>query len=408
MVRSTLGTSIVLGARLLVQAGTLLILARMLGAEDFAIFASISALAVLLGTFSTFGTHLVLLGEMSKDKNTKDTILAYAIPTTIIIGSLLFFIYLGLGYWLFHNIFFSIIIFICIGISELILLPLLSLIIVQDIALEKTVKSQVVALLPLLLRFLSALIIIFIEMENKLLIFLFFYLFSSFLSLFIVKFLNNSAFQTTEKWILPSSLQLKNSAGYAVLALSALGPNELDKILAVKLLPLNIGGAYIAASRIIGAATLPVVALILSVFPKLFRMKEHELKKKNLNYLILKMVLVYGLLLSLILWFGAPFFEIIFGEKYLGIGEMLQWFCFVIPALTLRIAIGSLLVTMGRPWLRAGFEIFGMVFLFFSILILYPYFDGKGIIIALTVAEFFMLIIGVIILNKINTIHSKS
>ena len=74
IVRSTVGTSTVLGGRLFVQAGTLLVLARMLGSEEFAIFAGISALAVMLGTLSTFGTHLVLLGEISKDKTTRNNI----------------------------------------------------------------------------------------------------------------------------------------------------------------------------------------------------------------------------------------------------------------------------------------------------------------------------------------------
>ena len=59
--RSTIRTSFVLGLRLVVQAGTLLLVARMLGPEQYGAFAAIAALAVLMGTFATFGTHFVLL-----------------------------------------------------------------------------------------------------------------------------------------------------------------------------------------------------------------------------------------------------------------------------------------------------------------------------------------------------------
>lgn len=78
--RATIQTSFVLGLRLLVQAGTLLLVARMLEPFEFGAFAGIVALAVLLGTFSTFGTHLVLLGEMSKDPYQREHILSYASP----------------------------------------------------------------------------------------------------------------------------------------------------------------------------------------------------------------------------------------------------------------------------------------------------------------------------------------
>jgi len=46
--RGTVRTSVVLGLRLVVQAGTLLIVARMLGPGAFGVFAGVAALAVLL------------------------------------------------------------------------------------------------------------------------------------------------------------------------------------------------------------------------------------------------------------------------------------------------------------------------------------------------------------------------
>lgn len=103
--RSTLHTSIVLGlARSLIQAGTLLIIARMLGPSQYAAFAGMAALAVLLGTFSTFGTHLVLFAEVAKDPKQRSHVLSYAVPTTLITGSILFFVYITSYLLFFQNI----------------------------------------------------------------------------------------------------------------------------------------------------------------------------------------------------------------------------------------------------------------------------------------------------------------
>ncbi|MGH8403185.1 MAG: lipopolysaccharide biosynthesis protein, partial [Gammaproteobacteria bacterium] len=54
--RGTIRTGIVLGLRLLVQAGTLLLVARLLGPREYGAFAGVAALAVMLGTLATFGT----------------------------------------------------------------------------------------------------------------------------------------------------------------------------------------------------------------------------------------------------------------------------------------------------------------------------------------------------------------
>ncbi|MDE2175848.1 MAG: oligosaccharide flippase family protein, partial [Betaproteobacteria bacterium] len=94
---ATLRTSAVLGLRLFAQACTLLLVARMLGPHNFGAFAGVAALAVMLGTLSTFGTHIVLLAEVSRDPQRRAGVLPFALSTTLICGSLLFALYLLLA-----------------------------------------------------------------------------------------------------------------------------------------------------------------------------------------------------------------------------------------------------------------------------------------------------------------------
>src|SRR5690606_8475784 len=103
-----------------------------------------------------FGTHLVLLGEVSKDRTSCTQILSYAVPTTLIVGSLLFFIYFALCLLIFHDFRPSLTLIVCIGITEILLLPLFGLSTIEELALGKTAFSQLLTVFPFALRTLSA------------------------------------------------------------------------------------------------------------------------------------------------------------------------------------------------------------------------------------------------------------
>lgn len=399
--RATIRTSAVLGLRLIVQAGTLLLVARMLGPEQFGAFAGVAALAVLMGTFSTFGTHLVLLGEVSKEANQREHVLSYAVPTTLISGSLLFATYLAISFFWFSGMKLPLSVLVCIGITETILLPLFLLPAIEQLALEKTARSQLLMILPLSLRMLVAAGVVLAAPEQPLTVFAYLYMATAMLALAFMKLYSQDAWLTIKHWKLANRQQLKHSAGYATLALTAAGPSELDKMIAVKLLPLGVSGLYAAASRVIGAATLPVTALLLSALPRLFRDAEsNPIQNQRLMNWIFVAVFLYSLILAGFLWLAAPVFEWLFGAKYTGVTEMLKWLCLAVPGLALRIAVGSVLMTMGKPWVRAGFEVFGMLILTFSAITLLPLFGGKGMALALASSEWGMATIGLLIIQN--------
>ena len=402
--RATIQTSFVLGVRLLIQAGTLLVVARMLGPVEFGAFAGIAALAVLLGTFSTFGTHLVLLGEMSKEPHQREHILSYAVPTTLIGGSLLFVLYLGICELIFADILLPLSILVCIGITEIILLPLYVLPTMESLALGKTARSQLITIFPLGLRMLVAVGILIFTPTEPLLIFASLYMAMALLALALMKWKKSSAWLSVKQWRIATRAELKHSAGYAALAMTAAGPSEVDKMLAVKLLPMGVTGVYIAASRVIGAATLPIIALLLSAMPRLFRIGDDTSKQsKQLTLWVFGAVFIYSMCLVGILWLAAPIFEWLLGVQYVGVADMLAWLCFAVPALALRYSTGSILITMNRPWLRAGFEIVGVLILFIAASLLIPEMGVYGMPIALACSEWIIAIAGGIIVFNVNT-----
>lgn len=398
--RATIRTSFVLGLRLVVQAGTLLLVARMLGPADYGAFAAIAALAVLMGTFATFGTHLVLLAEVSKDREQRTPVLRYAVPTTLFSGSMLFVLYLAVGEFWLANAKVPLQVMACIGLTETLLLPLYLLPATEELALEKTARSQLLVIFPLALRMAVAGIVMLLAPAQPLALFAWLYLATALLALVCMKVYKHDAWLQPKQWKLPNRAQLKHSVGYATLSLTAAGPSELDKMLAVKLLPLGVSGLYAAASRVIGAATLPVTALLLSALPRLFRQAgEHSAQSQRLNRWIYLSVLIYGMALTGLLWFAAPAVQWLFGSQYHGMGDMLRWLCIAVPGLVLRMTVANELMTSNKPWLRAVFEVLGMATLTIAAFALYPVFGAEGMALALAASEWSMVAVGMIIMK---------
>lgn len=393
--RATIRTSFVLGLRLVVQAGTLLLVARMLGPEQFGAFAGVAALAVLMGAFSTFGTHLVLLGEVAKQAVRRNQILTYAAPTALLCGTALFFIFVLICINIFNIKQVSINVIVCIGLAEFVFLPLFTLPATEQLGLGKTARSQLLSTMPLALRTLWAGAVLLIAPSNPLALFSYGYLITAVLAIVFVGWYIPSAWGAVSQWRLPTAPQLRHSAGYAAIALTNIAPSELDKALAAKLLPLGAAGLYAASTRAVAAVTLPVMAMMLAALPRLFRDSEasSNQSKRFLRWLFIAGSL-YGLMIAAVLWLVAPLFEQLFGSKYEGISDTLRWLCLAAPALGLRMAAGNTLMALGKPWLRTGFELVGILALVITAIFFTQIYGTTGMSVALISAEWSMAAIG--------------
>ena len=393
--RATLRTSAVLGVRLFVQAGTLLLVARMLGPHDFGAFAGVAALAVMLGTLSTFGTHIVLLAEVSRDPQRRAGVLPFALSTTLICGSLLFALYLLLATTLLGAAGIGTSVLVALGLAELILQPLLNLPGAEHQGHGRIATSQLLITLPLALRLLAAATVWLLHPVDPLRDYAWGYLGASALALAVATLSLRHPWPALRDWRLPRLAELRHAAGYAVLNLTAAGPAELDKTLALKLLPLAAAGVYAAGARVIGALTLPVIAMMLAALPRLFREGQVDRTRSNrLLRWVFAAALGYSLLLAAALWIAAPLFDLLFGPGYKGLGDTIRWLTLAVPGMALRITAGSALMALGKPWMRVGFELGGLVVLTAAAFVLAPRLALSGLPLALACSEWSMAILG--------------
>lgn len=391
----TVRTSFVLGLRLFIQAGTLLLVARMLGPQEFGAFAGISSVAVLFGALSTFGTNLVLLGEMSSDTAKRNYVLSYAIPTTFLCGALLIAVYMVIASWLLLGNSLPWPVLLAIGVAEVLLQPLFSLMSTEHHACGRIARAQLMLNIPLILRLLIASIIFFLDLTSAIDIYAGGYLVASALALILGAHYLPEKWPNWKYWHLPNLEKWRRSFGYAAINISRAAPAEIDKALAVKLLPIDSAGVYVAGTRVVWAITLPIAALVLSALPRLFReVNRLSTKAKNLLLWMYGATFVCSLILTAILWFMAPLVEMIFGDLYQRISEIIRWLCLAVPGISMRMVSGSILVTCGSITYRVLYEFSGMLLLLLLSVALAPEFGVLGIIFAVIVSEWSMAMIG--------------
>ena len=394
--RGTIRTSFVLGLRLIVQAGTLLLVARLLGPDQFGGFAGVAALAVMLGTLATFGTHLVLLGEVSKEPARRTQVLPYAVPTTLLCGAALLAIYLVACLSVLHASGVSIAVLLTIGITETLLQPLFALPAAEQLALGRIARSQLLQTLPLALRLAAAAGVFALQLQDPLAVYGYGYLIASVIALGVATVTMPAPWPGVRTWRLPHRAELREAFSYAVINITAASPAELDKTLAAWLLPLPAAGLYSAAARVIGASSLPVSAMTASALPRLFRESARD-SSPHLNRLMFGTAFAYGAILAAALWLIAPIFDWIFGNKYQGIDSMIRWLCIAIPGLCVRRVAGSILMASGHAWSRVGFEATGLAALVLASIGAVAAFGEIGMPIALATSEWLMALLGALL-----------
>jgi len=359
--QATLRTSAMLGLRLFAQAGTLLLLTRELGPANFGRFSAIAALALLLGLLATAGTHLTLLRDLSQNANLRTQLLPGVLGTTLVCGSILLLLYVPISLTLLQAD-IALPVVLCIGIAELLLQPFLAIRSSEYQAQGKIARSQFLVITPLLLRLSAIGALYFLKKGNTLLLYASCYLLAVAAALLVASRWSNEPWPPMTQWRLLRATQLHDNGSYALMNVAALGPTEIDKPIAVKLMSAGDAGTYAAAARVMGALVLPIMALMLSALPRLFR--EAGSRDSMLLKLIFSAALTYGLCSGVCLWLLTTPLEFLFGRNYEGIVSNLHWLALAMPGMCLRFAAVSSLMAEDKPWLRIIIELLGCACIF--------------------------------------------
>lgn len=385
--------------RLIIQAGTLLLVARILGAQQFGAFAAVAATGVMFGSLSTFGMRLILLRDVSRNGPPGLKTLRVALPLTLLCGTALLLLFLSTSLLLWGKNILSIGATVSIGIAETIFTPLLTLRSAGQHGLGRIALSQLTIVAPLALRLVVAIGIFATGPADPLSMYAHGYLLAVAAVLGVSLRTQVPRWPGFRTWRLPGYSTLRRAAGYSVLNFNRIGPAELDKALAGALLPAGNAGTYSAASRIISAATLPVTAMNLSALPRMFQESETQPRPSKLLRTMYAAALGYGVVVAAGVWLIAPVFPWILGADYGDLEGMIRLLCVAIPGMTLRLVGGNALMVLDKPWIRTAVEGVGMGALTLAAIFLSARLGGTGIVIALMLSEWGMALVSAAIVR---------
>ena len=355
--RATIQTTGVFALRLLIQGASLLVVSRMLGPVAYGAFAGVAALALFIGSMAAFGFPLLLMRAVARDAERREAVLAFALPSVLVMSTVMLALFVPACLLLFTSQAVDAGMVLAIGASEILLQPLLLICAAEWHGRGQITTAQLLQVVPLGLRLLAAVTAACWWPSAPLGPYVVGHLLASCGALVLALVLMPAGWPSPRHWRMPCWQEWFGAGGYAATELTRNGPTELDKAMAARYLSMHDAGLYSAGARITGAVALPVMAMVVSALPRLFKESEQggPPSLRLARWMALS-ALAYGVSLSALLWVAAPWLDRLLGSDYAGVSSVVRMLCFAVPGFSLRLVFGNILIALGRPWLRAGLE----------------------------------------------------
>lgn len=395
LARSSVGTGALLGLRMLTQVVILLLLTRLFGPEIYGKIAAATALVIVLGILANLGAGYVMMARAPEGDDAVAQVWRYAWPSTLAAGAVLLGLYVPLAFAAGGSSALPWWILFGIGVSELLFTPFSALLSFALQARQKVPLSQLVLLLPMILRILAVSACFVLPITQRLQGYVLLQIVASAIGVAIG--LAITARQVELKWRprLATVAELRRGSTYSAMHVVAANPSEIDKILAPRLVGTYDAGIYAAATRVMGATVMPVIAMLLSAQPRLFH---NAHLPSQPGYRLIKVIaalaLSWGLLSWLVLTLCSPLLPWLFGTQFNDMVALMPVLAMVAAPLSLRLAAGAILVALGRPLERVAFELFGVGLLIVLMPLLASAMGIKGMAISLFVSELTMAVAG--------------
>jgi len=129
--------------------------------------------------------------------------------------------------------------------------------------------------------------------------------------------------------------------------------NDIDKTFLVSAGQLYAAGIYSAAYRIIDVASVPIYAVYAAATPRFFRKGEDGVEEASaLAAQLLRRTVPYGVVMAVLLFAGAAFLPLLFGQSFHGSIQALRWLCLLPLIRGLHYAWGTTITGSSSQWYR--------------------------------------------------------
>lgn len=319
------------GLRLVIQAAYFVLIARGLGPKQYGAFVAMASLVAIAAPFAGFGSPMVLLKYVSRDRSLLAVNWGNGLLTIAVSGSLLSLGILAVTPFFLGREFLPLTILVCL--SDLFMIRVVELAICAFAALGRMGESARMNVYITLTRLLGIVVISTIVRHPNV---------QEWTVAYVLGSAACFAYAFTRTTIAARGIQIRprqawkdlpESGLFAVGTCSATIYNDIDKTMVGKLASFTATGIYGAAYRIIDISLVPVRAMLSAAYPEFFRLGVGgPFATKKYAYKLIKRSAPFGILVTVGLLLGAPLIPHILGKNYLSAVEAVRWLA-IIPLL---------------------------------------------------------------------------
>ncbi|HEY4146298.1 lipopolysaccharide biosynthesis protein [Pinirhizobacter sp.] len=394
-------TAVALSVKLIAQAGWLLAVTRLLGHEAYGSFAGATSLAIGIAAIANVGSNYIVLARMSRDPTGGLDAWRMAWPLTLICGATLGVVYVLGAPLVLHYTTLTIGIILTIAFGELIVGPQLANIGAAMQGGGFVALGQYLQLLPFVFRLLAIGITYLWPSDQRLAAYVGLHVLATLAALGVAARVGRRRLGLDLRHRRASLSELREGASYAAMAFTALNPAELDKALALRYLGAGPAGYYAAATRTLAAAITPMIGMVMTSQPRLFR--HAHATDPGMGRLVQVIVFAcfgWGIAATGSIQILASPLGQLFGAGFVGLDQVLRDVSWAAIPMAVRIGCGGILIAIGHPLVRAGYEAVGLAVLVATMSIMLPRQGLTGAATALVVSELVFAILGVIMVIR--------
>jgi O-antigen/teichoic acid export membrane protein len=372
--------------RVVLQAVWLVLVARLLGAEEFGQLAGLLGLAAGLGGLSGLGYGLVMFRDVVRDRALTGERWRTLRQVTLLSGVVLGLVFVGASQWLGPDR-TPFVALASIAVAEMIAFPLTAGGAFAFAAHERMGWS---AALPALMAFarLLAMALVWWRLEEVTLLHVAVaHGASSVLTAIASLVLVDRVLRPVPGRLRLAWRHFLEGLGFCWVWAGTSMLGSLDKAIVLRWGGGEVAGLYSVVYRLAAMFAMPIEALTTSASPRLFRAAAPDDDGGRLARRLALAVLAYCALAAVVIWFLAPLVPLLFGAEYQPAVAAVRGMIAFVPLFGLRTLGGNVLLGRGQAALLARFQLVALAVMFGAGVLLVPRYGLWGAVAAAIATE---------------------
>lgn len=375
-------------------AAYLLLLTKTLGAASYGLLSGPLSLAVVFGGFSGGGAGLMLLRDAARDATQQHSAWSRYLGAAIISMPLGLLGY-GLAVALLVPGQVPLSIWLPLGLAEVVVVPCISASALAFQSVESLGWSGAVMAVPAVARLAAAAGTALSGWQQPLQCYVLLHLAGALAAggFAAVALWRRLDLAWTISW--PMARWWRQCGSYSLMYFVANASVDVDKSLALRNGGAVVAGRYGAGYRIASILSLPAVALIQSVLPRLLRQDEAAVRQRGrLLARVTLAILGYSLVAALVLATAAGSVVGLLGSSYAALQPVFPLLGLLLVMYNLRMVPSALLQASDRPAFRALAEVSALIVLFAGSALLVPRYGVRGAALTAVASESWIFVTG--------------